>query len=60
VNIFVKIQGVYRTFQTLERLTFECGLRKLYKALVLDMEPLKKKIVEPQIFFVDQHFFVEQ
>ena len=59
---WLPLQGVYRTFQTLERLTFEIGLRKPSKALVLEMEPYKmkksfysrakKKFVESQIFLV--------
>ena len=63
--------GPSKPQKALERLTFESGLRKPYKALVLEMEPYKMKkcffvkqnfyFVEPQIFFVKrQYFFVKQ
>ena len=53
-------RGVYRTFQTLESLSFESGLRKPYKALVLEMEPYeikKKPFHQATIFLLLTHKF---
>ena len=61
-------KGVYRTFQSLESLINESGLRKPYKALVLEMEPYKMKklfrqvtkkmLLSYKLFFINrQHFF---
>ena len=59
-KLYSFLQGVYRTFQTLESLTFERGLRKPYKALVLEMEPykMKKKLSRQATnFFLLSHKF---
>ena len=55
--------GPSKRYKALERLTFEIGLRKLNKALVLEMEPykMKKKLLcqATNFFFQATTFFCQ-